>query len=197
MTERLPDQDLRTDEGLMLAYKDGDAAAFEVLYGRWRRPLFRYVAHQCGQDGASDELFQDIWLRVVNARLQYQATAKFSTWLFRIAHNRLVDHWRSSHRAPVIDNALADDEDADFTASIPSPEDDRPDRLAERKAMAEHIVAAVHSLPDVQRETFLLSQDGNMSLEEIASLMNVGRETVKSRLRYALGKLRQELSKWR
>ena len=169
MAERLPDQDPRTDEGLMLAYKNGDAAAFEVLYGRWRRPLFRYVAHQCGHDGASDELFQDIWLRVVNARQQYEAAAKFSTWLFRIAHNRLVDHWRSSHRAPVID----------------------------RKAMAEHIVAAVHSLPDVQRETFLLSQDGNMSLEEIASLMNVGRETVKSRLRYALGKLRQELSKWR
>lgn len=197
MTERLPDQDLRTDEGLMLAYKDGDAAAFEVLYGRWRRPLFRYVAHQCGQDGANDELFQDIWLRVINARQQYEAAAKFSTWLFRIAHNRLVDHWRSSNRTPVVDVALPDDEDADFTASIPSPDEDRPDRHAERKALAEEIVVAVQSLPDAQRETFLLSQDGDMSLEEIASVMGVGRETVKSRLRYALGKLRQELSKWR
>lgn len=197
MAERLPDQDLRTDECLMLTYKNGDAAAFEVLYGRWRRPLFRYVAHQCGQDGASDELFQDIWLRVVNARLQYEAAAKFSTWLFRIAHNRLVDHWRSTNRTPVVDTALPDDEDADFTASIPSPDDDRPDRRAERKALAEQIVVAVQALPDVQRETFLLSQDGDMTLEEIASLMGVGRETVKSRLRYALGKLRQELSKWR
>ena len=72
MPERLPDKDLRTDEGLMLAYKDGDAAAFAVLYGRWRRRLFRYVAHQCGQNGVSDELYQDIWLRVVNARRQYE-----------------------------------------------------------------------------------------------------------------------------
>jgi RNA polymerase sigma-70 factor (ECF subfamily) len=197
MSERLPDQDPRTDEGLMLAYKDGDAAAFEVLYGRWRRPLFRYVAHQCRQDGASDELFQDIWLRVVNARLQYEPAAKFASWLFRIAHNRLVDHWRSTNRMPVADIPLPDDEDFDFTAALPAPDDDRPDRRAERKALAEQIVAAVQSLPDVQRETFLLSEEGDMTLEEIASLMGVGRETVKSRLRYALGKLRQELSKWR
>jgi RNA polymerase sigma-70 factor (ECF subfamily) len=197
MAERLPDQDPRTDEGLMLAYKDGDLAAFEVLYGRWRRQLFRYVTHQCGQNGASDELFQEIWLRVVNARLQYEAAAKFSTWLFRIAHNRLVDHWRSSNRMPVAAIPLPEDEDFDFTAELPAPDQDRPDRHAERKALAEQIVAAVQSLPDVQRETFLLSEDGDMSLEEIASLMGVGRETVKSRLRYALGKLRQELSKWR
>jgi RNA polymerase sigma-70 factor (ECF subfamily) len=196
MPERLPDQDHRTDEGLMLAYKDGDAAAFEVLYGRWRRPLFRYVAHQCGQNGASDELFQDIWLRVVNARLHYEPAAKFATWLFRIAHNRLVDHWRSVNRTPIVDLSNQDGEDIDFTEALPAPDDDRPDRRAERKALAERIVTAVQSLPDVQRETFLLSEDGDMTLEEIASVMNVGRETVKSRLRYALGKLRQELSKW-
>ena len=197
MPERLPAQDLRTDEGLMLAYKDGDVAAFEVLYGRWRRRLFRYVAHQCGQNGASDEIFQDIWLRVVNARLQYEPAAKFATWLFRIAHNRLVDHWRTTNRTPVVEISLPGEEDFDFTANLPAPDDDRPDRCAERKAMAEQIVAAVQSLPDLQRETFLLSEDGDMTLEEIAALMGVGRETVKSRLRYALGKLRQELSKWR
>ena len=197
MPERLPDKDPRTDEGLMLAYKDGDAAAFEVLYGRWRRQLFRYVAHQCGQNGAADELYQDIWLRVVNARQQYEPAARFSTWLFRIAHNRLVDHWRSSNRSPVVDLSLPDDADFDFMAAQPAPEDERPERIAERKALAEHIVAAVQALPDAQREAFLLAEDGAMSLEEIAALTGVGRETVKSRLRYAFGKLRQELSKWR
>jgi RNA polymerase sigma-70 factor, ECF subfamily len=197
MPERIPDKDLRTDEGLMLAYKNGDAAAFEVLYGRWRRQLFRYVAHQCGQNGTNDELYQDIWLRVVNARQQYEPSARFSTWLFRIAHNRLVDHWRASNRMPVVDIALPDDEDFDFAAALPAPDDQRPERMAERKALAEQIVAAVQSLPEAQRETFLLAEDGAMSLEEIATLMGVGRETVKSRLRYALGKLRQELSKWR
>ena len=181
----------------MLAYKDGDAAAFEVLYGRWRRPLFRYVAHQCGHNGASDELYQDIWLRVVNARLQYEASARFATWLFRIARNRLVDHWRATGRVPVVDIDRADDGEGDPLAALPGPDDERPERIVERKALAERIVAAVQSLPDAQREAFLLSEEGDMSLEEIAALTGVGRETVKSRLRYALGKLRQELSRWR
>jgi len=197
MSPRLPDQDLRTDEGLMLAYKNGDAAAFEVLYGRWRRRLFRYLAHQCGQDGASDELFQDVWLRVVNARQQYEASAPFHAWLFRIAHNRLVDYWRATKRSPIQDMSGPDDEEADFMANVPAPEDTRPDRQVERKAQAAHLLAAVQALPDVQRETFILAEDGGLSLEEIASLMEVGRETVKSRLRYAVGKLRLELSKWR
>ena len=197
MPERLPDKDFRTDEGLMLAYKHGDAAAFDVLYGRWRRRLFRYIAHQCGQNGVNDELYQDIWLRVVNARQQYEPSARFSTWLFRIAHNRLVDHWRASNRTPVVDIDFPDDEDFDLAAALPAPDTERPERVAERKALAEQIVAAVELLPDVQRETFLLAEDGEMTLEEIATLMGVGRETVKSRLRYAFGKLRQELSKWR
>ena len=197
MSIRLPDQDLRTDEGLMLAYKDGDAAAFEVLYGRWRRRLFRYLAHQCGQDGACDELFQDIWLRVVNARQQYEVSAPFHAWLFRIAHNRLVDYWRATNRSPIQEMSGQEDEAYDFMATVPAPDDTRPERMAERKALAEHLLAAVQSLPDVQRETFILAEDGGLSLEEIANVMGVGRETVKSRLRYAMGKLRQELSKWR
>jgi len=197
MSQRLPEADPRTDEGLMLAYQAGDAAAFEVLYGRWRRRLFRYLTQQCGQQGGCDELFQDIWLRVVNARQHYAATAPFHAWLFQIAHNRLMDHWRTTRRTPIEAIAGSDDEAFDFIAAIPAPEDCRPDRQAERKALAEHLVAAVRALPDVQREAFLLAEDGGLSLEEIARLTEVGRETVKSRLRYAMGKLRQELAKWR
>ncbi len=181
----------------MLAYRAGDAAAFEVLYGRWRRRLFRYLTQQCGQAGVCDELFQDIWLRVVNARAQYEPTAPFHAWLFRIAHNRLMDHWRTTRRTPVEALTEADDEDADRLATLPAPDDCRPEQQAERKALAGHIVAAVRALPDAQREAFLLAEDGGLSLEEIARITEVGRETVKSRLRYAMGKLRQELAKWR
>jgi len=181
----------------MLAYQDGDAAAFAVLYARWRRRLFRYLTHQCGEAGVCDELFQDIWLRVVNARLHYTASAPFHAWLFRIAHNRLMDHWRSTRRMPIEATAFADEDADDAVADIPAPEADRPDQLAERKALAGHLVTAVQALPDVQREAFLLAEEGGLSLEEIAHLTEVGRETVKSRLRYALGKLRQELAKWR
>ncbi|MFZ2266098.1 MAG: sigma-70 family RNA polymerase sigma factor [Azonexus sp.] len=181
----------------MLAYQQGEAAAFEVLYGRWRRRLFRYLTQQCPAPGTCDELFQDIWLRVINARQQYEPSAPFHAWLFRIAHNRLMDHWRSTKRTPIEERGGPDDEDFDFIASLPAPEDSRPEHQVERKALAEHLVAAVQALPDVQREAFLLAEDGGLSLEEIGHLTDVGRETVKSRLRYAMGKLRQELAKWR
>lgn len=197
MPTRLPDHDPRTDEGLMLAYGNGEAAAFEILYARWRRRLFRYLSQQCGQTGTCDELFQDIWLRVINARRDYQATAPFHAWLFRIARNRLLDHWRSQQRTPSEAAAFPDDEAEYILAGIPAADDASPERRAERRALAEHLVAAVQALPEAQREAFLLAEDGGLSLEEIAQLTEVGRETVKSRLRYAMGKLRQELAKWR
>jgi len=89
---------LRTDETLMLAYRDGDAMAFEVLYGRHRGRLYRYLLHQCGRREQADELFQEIWMSVIRARSGYEVSAKFTTWLFRIAHNRLIDGFRARGR---------------------------------------------------------------------------------------------------
>ena len=80
--------DLRTDEALMLAYRDGEGAAFEALYGRWRGPLYRYFLRQCGHAGQADELFQDVFMRVIGAAPSYEPTAKFTTWLFRIEIGR-------------------------------------------------------------------------------------------------------------
>ena len=189
-------EDPRTDEHLMLSYGEGNAEAFAVLYGRWKRQIYRYVAHQC-ENGTADEIFQDIWLSVVNARQQYHVTAKFSTWLFTLAHNRLVDHWRKTGRTPVQETMLSpDDEGETWLDMAPAPESLRPDRLAERQEVARHVVLAIEALPDVQREAFLLAEEG-MALEEIARTTGVGRETVKSRLRYAVAKLRAELRKWR
>ena len=186
----------------MLAYRHGDADAFEALYARWRSRLYRYLVHQCGQGSVADELFQDIWLRVVNARSCYEVTAKFSTWLFRIAHNRLVDYWRQTHRNPVeAMRSVGDDDEGDWMPDrsdlSPAPESAQPEQLIERQALATRLVDVVGALPDVQRETFLMVEEGGMTLEEIATTMGVGRETVKSRLRYAISKLRSELSLWR
>lgn len=180
--------DPRTDEALMLAYRDGDAAAFEMLYQRWRGRLYRFIAHQAR--GSADELFQDVWLRVVGARGQYEVTAKFSTWLFRIAHNRLIDHYRSQGRNIV---TLFDDPDADPAAEMPAPAAETPVALLERKQIAGRILAALDALPPPQREAFLLSEESGMSLAEIAQATGVGAETAKSRLRYALRRLRQLL----
>jgi len=190
------EQDLRTDEALMLAYRDGDGAAFEALYARWRGPLYRYFLRQCGHAGQADELFQDVFMRVIGAAAGYEPTARYSTWLFRIAHNRLVDHWRKAGREPVDPLPSGDDGD-DCEFDPPAPEGDAPERQAERAQLREALMAALNALPEVQREAFLLAEEGGLTLEEIASISGVGRETIKSRLRYATAKLRHKLESWR
>src|SRR5437016_3822523 len=82
------------DEQLMLAYRDGDAAAFETLYARHRARLYRFVLRSVKSRAIGEELFQEIWMRVIEARLRYKPQARFTTWLYTIAHNHLVDHWR-------------------------------------------------------------------------------------------------------
>lgn len=190
------EQDLRTDEALMLAYRDGEAAAFEALYARWRGPLYRYFLRQCGHAGQADELFQDVFMRVIGAAASYEASARFSTWLFRIAHNRLVDHWRKLGREPVDPLAAAGDGD-DCEFDPPAPESAAPEREAERKQLGAALMSALNALPELQREAFLLAEEGGLTLEEIAAISGVGRETIKSRLRYATAKLRDKLESWR
>lgn len=190
----------RSDEALMLAYQAGDAAAFEALYGRWRGRLFRYLVHQCRNEALAEELYQDIWLKVVGARRHYQVAAKFSTWLFRIAHNRLIDHWRAGGTKAIEMLSSYDDDDddppADQRPELAAPAHEAPDRLLERRDLAERLATAIAGLPAAQREAFLLAEEGEMTLEEIAAATGTGRETAKSRLRYALAKLRQELGEW-
>lgn len=182
-----------SDEALMLAYRDGDAAAFEALYRRWRSRLYRYLLRQCGAAAQADELFQDVWLKVVNARKGYEVAAKFSTWLFRIAHNRLIDHYRAQGRSEIV-SYDDDPEDADRVASLPAAAATaQPEAMLERKALAQELVRHIEALPAAQRETFLLSEEGELTLEEIAAATGTNRETAKSRLRYAVNKLRSAL----
>jgi RNA polymerase sigma-70 factor, ECF subfamily len=191
---RLMEEDNRTDEQLMLAYGEGNAEAFEVLYGRWRRQIYRFLVRQCDSAGVADELYQDVWLRVVNARRQYTVTAKFSTWLFRIARNRLIDHWRAERRIPVAEPIMANDSEIDPFDNVAALDELQPERIVERKDLIRLVVGAVESLPDAQRETFLLHEEGGLTIDEIASLMGVGHETAKSRLRYAMTRLRAQLT---
>ena len=191
--------DEMSDEALMLAYREGDAAAFEALYRRWRGRLYRHLLRQCGSAAHVDELFQDIWLKIVGARKGYEVAAKFSTWLFRIAHNRLIDHYRAQGRAAIVSLVSYDDdpEDADRVAALPAAEVTQPEVMIERKALAQELVKHIEALPAAQRETFLLSEEGELTLEEIAVATGVNRETAKSRLRYALNKLRAALKEVR
>ena len=89
-----------SDEALMLRYRNGDARAFERLYERHKGALFRYFLRQCSQRAVAEELFQDVWTSLVRSRDRYRVRAKFTTLLYRMAHNRIIDHRRSSTANP-------------------------------------------------------------------------------------------------
>ena len=182
------------DEDLMLAYADGEAAAFDALYARHKGGVYRYLLRHCGNAGTADELFQDIWMNVIRVRASYAPSAKFSTWLYTLAHHRVVDHWRATGHATLLSIDNDDDEGTRNTVeSLPAATHDQPDARAGRRETAARITAALAALPPAQRDAFLLQQEGGQSLAEIAALTGVGIETVKSRLRYATAKLRSEL----
>jgi RNA polymerase sigma factor (sigma-70 family) len=181
-----------TDAELMVAYAAGDGAAFEALYGRHRAPVFRYVRRQVGEDPIAEEIFQDIWMRVIKARDSYVASARFTTWLYTIAHNRLMDHFRSVGAKPEEVPLLVNGDEGPVNEGT-APEADGPESLLARRRIAERIVEALDALPAVQREAFVLQQEGDLTVEEIAAVTGVTRETAKSRLRYALAKLRRDL----
>jgi RNA polymerase sigma-70 factor (ECF subfamily) len=179
----------RPDEELMAAYRAGDAAAFDALYARHRGGVFRYFRRHTGNAALAEELYQDVWMRLIDARGRYEPQAKFTTWLYTIAHNRLMDHFRAAGRATFV---TADDPEDDPLDDLPAP-DPRPEEVIARKQDAQRLLAALDALPAAQREAFVLQQEGELSVEEIAQATGVTRETAKSRLRYALAKLRASL----
>jgi RNA polymerase sigma factor (sigma-70 family) len=187
----MPAPATQSDEDLMLAYASGDASAFDALYARNKGGVYRYLLRQCREAGVADELFQDVWMNLIRARSSYAPTAKFTTWLYRLAHNRLIDHYRASGHLTLV--SVDDDAHEDVIAAIPAARSDEPQPRAENRELGERLRAALATLPPAQREAFLLQQEGGLSLAEIAELTDVGTETVKSRLRYAVGKLREEL----
>lgn len=181
----------QSDEQLMLAWRGGDAAAFAQIYSRHKGGVLRYLLRQTGKREWAEELFQDVWLKVVNARAGYQARAKFSAWLYSIAHNRLMDHFREHARASLVSY----DDETWLADAQPAAPHEQPERMLERKQDAGQLLQLLDALPAAQREAFVLQQEGELSLEEIATATGVNRETAKSRLRYALAKLRAELAK--
>ena len=170
------------DEELMLAYGGGDAGAFEALYARHRARLFRFVLRSIRVRAVAEELYQDVWMRVIEARASYTPTARFSTWLYTIAHNRMVDHWR---RAGVPLGAL---DEHDLPDGAPDPA-----RHAEGRETLVRFAAALERLPPAQREAFLLHEEAGLTIAEIAAATGSNEEAAKSRLRYAMAKLRAAL----
>lgn len=167
------------DEELMLAYGRGDAGAFETLYRRHRGPLYRFVLRAIKQRSVAEELFQEAWIRVIEARSRYAPQARFTTWLYTIAHNLLVDHWRKKGLALV----SLDTEDV-------LSESANPARHAEGREALARFLQALEALPAAQREAFLLHEEAGLTVAEIAAVTGANEEAAKSRVRYAMAKLK-------
>ncbi len=178
------------DAQLMLAYGRGELGAFETLYSRHRGALYRYLMRQAHDDEIANDLFQEVWSRVIVNRARYEPRAKFRTFLFTLAHNCFIDHCRRMKVRP----AGANIEDADAADLLPASDEVRPDRMLERAEDSRRYRAALASLPAEQRDVYLLHEESDLSLEEIARVTGVGTETAKSRLRYAVSKLKSALA---
>ena len=171
----------RSDEQLMESYASGDMAAFEQLYQRYRTPLYRYVIRQVRDDATANDLYQGIWEKVIRGRESFRPASPFRAWMFRIAHNHVMDYFRRlrpQSELPV--------ESLESEASGPEQqlvEDGRGDRLA----------AAIAGLPPAQRDVLLLKMESALDLSAIARVCGINTETAKSRLRYAVNRLKKTL----
>jgi RNA polymerase sigma factor (sigma-70 family) len=183
-----------TDENLMLRFGRGEAAAFEFLYQRHESRVFRYLQRNVRNEANANDLMQEVWFAVARGAANYHPTAKFTTWLFTIAHNRMVDMIRANQRLQSLDAvADAETEGASLLDRLAVDGKLEPPVQVQAQHEAAALLHAVAQLPAEQRSAFLLQAEGELSVEEIADATGSNFETVKSRLRYARAKLRQLL----
>ena len=186
-----------SDELLLSAYREGDAKAFEALLERYRGPLFNVVVRSVRDRGRAEEIYQDVWLKVIERCEDFRGDAKFSTWLYRIARNLCIDHQR---KMKFRGHASFDEPPRGQSGTIgervanPGP---TTEALAAGRLMQDRIADAVQALPDEQREVFLLRHLQGLAFQEISDVVGVPANTVKSRMRYALERLQRALGEWK
>jgi RNA polymerase sigma-70 factor (ECF subfamily) len=187
----------RTDEALMLSFREGDARAFEEIVSRHRRGLFNFLLRSVQNRSRAEELLQEVFLRVVRSKDRYEKTAKLTTWLYTIARNLCVDESRRAkfRRTVSLDAPRRGAED-DSPAMVDTVAADQvaTDEAAAAPQIRQRMAKAIDQLPDDQREVFLMRQINGLSFKEIGEIVGAPENTVKSRMRYALEKLRQELA---
>ena len=171
----------KTDEQLMLRYAKGETQAFDLIYARHRAALYRYFKRQVNDVATVNDLYQGTWEKIIKARNKYRSSAPFTVWMYAIAHNHLIDHYRR------IRQVLSTEMDtlADYQ---PGPVQGLIDGEQNHK-----LRAAISALPQDQRNTLLLKLETGLKMREIASVTGVSSETVKTRLRYAVNKLKRSL----
>lgn len=187
------------DETLMQLYREGDVQAFTTLYLRHKNSLYRYFTRQVSAPELAEELYQEVWKKLINARLHYQVTSKFTTWLYRIAHNELIDFYRRNATENKVISANIEENDAKKlvnpqSISLVDLSQTSAYQHIENAQQSMHLKACLKQLPREQKEVFLLKHESSFTLKEIAELVGETSEGVKSRLRYALSKLKHCLT---
>ena len=175
-----------SDEELMLGYQRGDVAAFTQLYERHKGGLYRYILRKCGNENTAEEMFQDVWMKLIRAREQYEVRAKFTTYLYQLANNHCIDYYRKQNS----NNPLYPVADDCEPENIPGRVQAQPENQVMLAQQTGRLMDLIEKLPEEQQEAFILREEAGMSVAEIAEVTGVNTETAKSRLRYAVNKLR-------
>lgn len=190
-----------TDEALMLRYQGGDRSAFALIVRRHKTPVYNFILRHIRVASVAEDLTQDVFVRVVQSASEFRHSARFSTWVYTIARNLCIDQLRKAQlrRHPSLDQpSQGSDEDGPTLGERMA--DDHPDRTVDRAAigrqLSEHIQHAVEELPEDQREVFLLREVGNIPFKDIAVMIGIPENTVKSRMRYALERLQRALGEY-
>ena len=178
--------DLQSDDQLIAAYLTGDQAAFEVLYARYKNSVYGYFKRQLIHAQAQDA-FQDTWIKVIDQLPRYHASSKFSGYLFTIAHNVLMDVFRKQARTP---------EGADIEEEALTSDEKPTDGGIDQADLHNQLQTELRKLPVQQRSVWILKQETDLSIEQIAKMTSSTKEGVKSRLRYANEKLKAGMQKY-
>jgi RNA polymerase sigma-70 factor, ECF subfamily len=187
------------DETLMVKYQQGDVRAFEILLNRHRKPIFNFVFRFVGSKEVAEDMLQETFMRVIKGAADYERQAKFTTWLYTIARNLCVDQSRRrKHRKHAsLDQPMSASEESGTLLDVLPGNEMAADRRSVNKQLHETMHRAIAALSEEQREVFLMREFLDMPFKEIADVVGVPENTVKSRMRYALEKLRLELDEYR
>jgi RNA polymerase sigma factor (sigma-70 family) len=183
-----------SDEALINRYGQGDVTSFATLYRRHEMRVWRYIKRNVSSRAIADELMQEVWFAVARDAPRYEPTARFTTWLFTIARNRVIDALRAKRREVSLD-ALGQ-EGSVVLEQLTTGTDVGPLAAVVVRDQASALSRAIGQLPEDQRDAFLLQVEGDLSVEEVAAITRSSFETTKSRLRYARAKLRVLLGEY-
>jgi RNA polymerase sigma-70 factor (ECF subfamily) len=187
-----------TDEELLERFRAGDRRAFDSLMKRHQVGLFNFIHRSVRDRATAEELLQDTWLRVLAGAQDFQRASKFSTWVYTVARNLCIDQARKAvlRRHPSLDQSPRSSDEGPTLGETLADQGPQADRSAISKELQERLIAAIHSLPDDQREVFMLREYASLPFKEIAEVVGAPENTVKSRMRYALERLQSALAEF-